>query len=108
MYRRKAPIFYNWSFSSEYIGASHPMQAYNHEEADTRILIHLQDALHNGATTCLVRSVDTDVIVIIIARFYDLLQQHTAADIWLAFDTGANFRYIHTNTLLCYCDCGKI
>lgn len=36
------------------IGVSHLMQACNHEEADTRILIHLQDALDNGATTCLV------------------------------------------------------
>ena len=30
-------------------GGSHHMQAYSHEEADTRILIHLQDALNNGA-----------------------------------------------------------
>ena len=41
-------------------GGSHHMQACNHEEADTRILIHLQDALNNGATTCLVRTVDTE------------------------------------------------
>ena len=34
--------------------ASHPMQACNHEEANIRILIHLQDALANGTATCLV------------------------------------------------------
>ena len=57
------------------------MQACNHEEADTRILINLQDALDNGSTTCLAHTVDTDVIVIIVGKFYDLLQQHPAADI---------------------------
>ena len=53
---------------------SHHMQACNHEKADARILVHLQDALNNGATTCLVRTVDTDVIVIIVGKFYGLLQ----------------------------------
>ena len=80
-------------------GASHHMQECNHEEADTRILIHLQDALDDGSTTCLVRTVDTDVIVIIVGKFYDLLQQHPAADIWLAFGTGTKFRHIHVNTM---------
>ena len=51
------------------VGACHPMQACNHEQADTRILIHLHD---NGAATCLVRTVDTDVIVTIAGKFYDL------------------------------------
>ena len=81
------------------IGVRHPMQVCNHEEADTTILIHLQDALDNGATICLVRTVDTDVIVIIVSKFYDLLQQHPAADIWFAFGTGTNFRYIHIHTM---------
>ena len=80
-------------------GGSYHMQACNHDEADTRILIHLQDALNNGSTTCLVRTVDTDVIVIIAGKFYDLLQQQPAADIWLAFGTGMKFRYIHINTM---------
>ena len=62
-------------------GKDSHMQACNHEEADTRILINLQDALDNGSTTCLAHTVDTDVIVIIVGKFYDLLQQHPAADI---------------------------
>ena len=50
------------------------------KETGTKILIHLQDALDNGATTCLVLTVDTDVIVIIAGKFYELHQQHPAAD----------------------------
>ena len=63
------------------------------------MLIHLQDALENGATTCLVRTVDTDVIVIIVGTFHYLRDQHPAADVWIAFGTGRNFRYLHINAI---------
>ena len=42
-------------------GISHSMQVLEHEE-DTRMLLHLQNALTNGSSTCLVRTVDTDVV----------------------------------------------
>ena len=45
----------------------------DHEEADTRIVVHLVDALKKGQKTCLVRTVNTDVIVILIGKFYHLL-----------------------------------
>ena len=38
-------------------GTSRSMPLCGHEEADTRILFHLQDALATGSTTCLVRTV---------------------------------------------------
>ena len=75
----------------------------NHEEADTGMLLHIQDALENGATTCLVRTVDTDVIVIIVGKFHYLRDQHPAADVWIAFGTGRNFRYLHSYQ--CYLQC---
>ena len=80
-------------------GTSHSMQSCDHEEADTRILVHLQDALDNGTTSCLVRTVDTDVVVIIIGKFSALITNHPAADIWIAFGTGKNFMYIHINAI---------
>ena len=45
----------------------------DHEEADTRLLIHLQDALQNKCTNCLVRTFDTDVVVILIGKFHHLI-----------------------------------
>ena len=42
----------------------------------------MQDALANGSTTCLVRTVDTDVIIII-GKFHALLAKYPAADIWI-------------------------
>ena len=44
-------------------GSSHVAVPCNHEEADTRLLVHLVDALKNGSNTCMVHTVGTDVIV---------------------------------------------
>ena len=52
------------------------MRSCNHEEADTQILIHVKDALDKGARSVLVRTVDTDVLVILIVQF------HTLPSIW--------------------------
>ena len=48
-------------------------------------LVHLVDALENGCNTCLVRTVDTDVVVIIIGKFHHLLTINPSARIWVAF-----------------------
>ena len=89
-------IFTSGTTSVTAAGASHYMPECNHEEAYTRMLIHLQDALENGANTWLVR---TDVIVIIVEKVHYLREQHLAADVWIAFGTGRNFRYLHINAI---------
>ena len=48
-----------------------PMVQCGHEEADTRIAIHIEDSLRNGARTIL-GTVDTDVMVIIAGVFFKL------------------------------------
>lgn len=75
------------------------MPTCNHQEADTRLVFHLQDALKQGSLSCLVRTVDTDVIVILIGKFYQIQKLHPKADIWVAFGTGKNFSYIHVNVI---------
>ena len=42
------------------------MQNCNHEEADTRIVVHVMHALQQGAKTIQVSTVDTDVVVILV------------------------------------------
>ena len=61
-----------------------------HEEADTRLLLHAADAVKAGHRKLCVHTVDTDVVVIAIAMF----NQINADELWLAFGTGLNFRYI--------------
>jgi hypothetical protein len=48
------------------------MESCNHEEADTRIFVHGKDALQRGAKNVLIRTVDTDVVVIVISQFSTL------------------------------------
>ena len=51
----------------------HHMQTCSHEEANTRMLIHLQDALDNGAWY------NTDVAAIFVGKFHKLLERNPAA-----------------------------
>ena len=47
------------------LGTSRSMGPCDHEKADTRLLIHLQDAIQNSCTKCVVRTVDTDVVCLL-------------------------------------------
>ena len=57
----------------------------DHEEADTRLLIHLQDALLNSYAKCLVRTVDTDVVVILVVKLHHLITMCRDVNIWVNF-----------------------
>ncbi|CAG2204044.1 unnamed protein product [Mytilus edulis] len=59
----------------------------NHEEADTRIL---QIAVKSGMQKIMIRTVDTDVVVIAVSAVHKL----NITSLWMAFGVGKNFRYI--------------
>jgi len=63
----------------------------SHEEADTRMLLHVAHAANSGHAKVMIRTVDTDVVVIAIGCFHRL---SNISELWLAFGTGKNFRYI--------------
>ena len=75
------------------------MSSCDHEEADTRMCIHIQDSLEKGAKVILVRTVDTDVIVILAGAFFQLQSTFPGLEIWVAFGTGKFFRYLHVNKI---------
>ena len=80
--------------------SSSPMPNCNHdEEADTRIVVHVLHALQQGLTTVQVRTVDTDVVVVLIGVFHKLLLSQPKADIWVAFGVGKNYRLYSINAL---------
>lgn len=62
----------------------------SHEEADTRILLHVQDAVRQGYTKVSIRTVDTDVVILAVAAVGHL----DIDELWVAFATGKNFRYL--------------
>ena len=53
--------------------SSSPMPNCNHEEADTSIVVHVPHALQQGLTTVQVRTVDTDVVGVLIGVLHKLL-----------------------------------
>jgi hypothetical protein len=61
-----------------------------HEEADTRMLLHLEDAVHQGHNKVSIRTVDTDVVVLAISS----AQRLKISELWVAFGTGKNFRFL--------------
>ena len=71
----------------------------NHEEADTRIIVHILHALHQGMNTFKVRTVDTDVVVILLGAFFELSQAQPLVDIWIAFGMSKNYRFYNINTM---------
>ena len=75
------------------------MMPCDHEEADTRLVVHLQEALRNGHTNFLVRTVDTDVVAILIGKFHHLVAFCQSLNIWVAFGIGKHLTYYHINTI---------
>ena len=60
------------------------------EEADTRMFLHAHDAVRKGCSSVMLRTGDTDVLVIAVGLFYDM----GIEELWLAFGTGSSYRYI--------------
>lgn len=62
----------------------------NHEEADSRIMVHIADAVSQGCHKILVRTVDTDVVVLAVAT----VQSLENVELWILFGSGKDLRYI--------------
>jgi hypothetical protein len=62
----------------------------SHEEADTRMLLHAAHAARAGCSKVMIRTVDTDVVVIAVA----CCQQLALAEFWIWFGVGKNVRYL--------------
>ena len=62
----------------------------SNEEADTRLFLHVADAVKKGYMKLLVRTVDTDVVVVAIAT----LNRTKPDELWVVLGTGGHFRFI--------------
>ena len=61
-----------------------------HEEADTRIIVHLTNAVANGYNKLSMHTVDTDIVVLAVAS----VQYIDVTELWIAFGTGRNFQFL--------------
>ena len=58
-----------------------PLFPCNQKEADTRIFVHLSHATQNGIEYALLKTVDTDVVAIVLVHFLDL----EIGELWTEF-----------------------
>lgn len=80
-------------------GRGQTMSECIHEEADTRIVVHLLHALQQGNMKVKVRTVDTDILVILIGQFFSLHRLCSEIDLWVAFGVGKDYCHYNINTL---------
>ena len=73
------------------------MEKCNHEEANTRILVYIKDAISKGAKNAKVLTADTDVIVFLVGHFHELKPLYLL--VWVAFGMENNLRDYSVNTL---------
>jgi glycyl-tRNA synthetase (class II) len=64
----------------------------SHEEADTRILLHLANAVACGHISVLIRTNDSDVVVLAVRVTQILKNQTPRLSVWIGFGTGNNYR----------------
>ena len=67
-------------------GRVNPMPMADHQEADTRICPHVEDALQNGASITMVRTVDSDIVVILVGIFFQLKMHYPDFQLWVGHE----------------------
>ena len=68
----------------------------SHEEADSRMMLHVAHAAHHNHHKIIVRTVDTDVVVLAVHIAQNLGPED---ELWLKFGTGKNLRYLAAHTI---------
>ena len=77
------------------------LQPCNHEEADTRIFVHVLDAIKQGHSKIMICTLETDVLILAIADISVFAQYYSniSVELWIAFGVGKSIRYIATHHL---------
>ena len=71
----------------------------NHEETNTCVVVHILHSLAQGSRSVNVRTVDTDVVVILVGKFHDFKMLKSDLDLWVSFGVGKQFSHYHINTI---------
>ena len=77
---------------------SPPMGPCNHEESDTRVLVHMFQALQYSSLA-LVHTGDTDVVVILLSNFHHIIAVNPEAEIWISLKRGKSTKMIFLNNI---------
>ena len=69
----------------------------NHEEADTRVFLHINDMSLQGHSKIIIRTMDTDVLVLAVSVFARLKDQ--LEELWVDFGVGKHRKYVHVHVI---------
>ena len=83
------------STSNVQVESSDEIDPCNHEEADTRMLLHAAHAARHGHSKVVLRTVDTDVLVLAISQMHNL----PLLELWLEFSVGKHYRVIPIHSI---------
>ena len=75
-----------------------PMDQCNYEEAHTRVLVHHLRALQSSSLG-LVKTRDTDVVIILLRNLRHITAANPAAQIWISFKTSKSVKMISPNRI---------
>ena len=64
------------------------------EEADTRTMVHIADAVQDGHQSVMIRSTDTDAVVLAVAAVATL---EDLKELWVSYGTGKNHQILPAN-----------
>ena len=79
--------------------AESTMDRTNHEEADTRITLHVRHAAIQGKRLIEVRTGDSDVVIILMALYHNIKQGTNLQDIWVFFGVGKTTQHLSIATM---------
>ena len=77
------------------IRTEYPLSPCNHEEFDTRVMLHAANAATQGYKCILIIANDTDIIVLAISFFTEI----GAEKLWVSFGMGKKMRYISIHAI---------
>jgi hypothetical protein len=66
------------------------LQTSSQEEADSRIFLHAADSIRSGFIDLVIKTVDTDVVVLAVSYYHQL----HARFLWISFGCGKNHQYL--------------
>ena len=74
----------------------HTLSPCSPEEADSRMLLHVTHAAPHGHHQILIRTVETDVVVLAV---FAITYLPAGCELWLVFGTCKSFRYMAANQI---------
>lgn len=70
----------------------------NMEEADGRVILHIQDMACSGWKTVMLCTSDTDVVILALS-YFQMFNSLGLTELWIQFGAGKNLKYIPIHSL---------